>query len=286
VTNHHVDQGRAPRVFGLLLAALATAGAGCEGDGPGGPRPPTADQIPEHVRIEGGPMEFGVALGKRRDTVQVEGFSIAVAPTTVGQYGDCVEAGACRKASLELDACARKTEVLVDRDTFSADAGDDLPATCLTRSQAAAYCKWVGGALPTAAQWLLGARGPEVHRYPWGGDAPSCDDHPRAVTSEAEGRGCCPDAACDPNELYAVGRGGGRALGAMGDALLTQGELLRPSRETPVPACQGELAGCLVSGSAPGAIDFFMPIQDEPADPDRTPIYGFRCVFEGKAVRP
>jgi formylglycine-generating enzyme required for sulfatase activity len=93
-------------------------------------------------------------------TVILDGFWIDRTEVTNGQYGLCVAAGQCEPSRY------------ADMDWLN---GDNQPVVAVTWNDAKAYCEWVGGTLPTEAQWEYAARGPESRTYPWGEGVPDCD---------------------------------------------------------------------------------------------------------------
>ena len=181
---------RTPWHFGLV--SLLCACVSCESDPvqpqSSAPRAPD-DAVPESVAVTGGRVTLGTQLGRLRSVVDVGPFRIARTPVTVGQYRQCVDAGVCAAPSWDSVACRNGRGI--DPTTYSTDeAGAQLPLTCATHDQAAKYCEWVGGTLPTAKEWLLAARGPEVRRFAWGDEWPTCERHFRAEF-DAETTSCC-----------------------------------------------------------------------------------------------
>lgn len=107
-----------------------------------------------------------------RHKVDIKAFQLAKTEVTEGQYRKCVEAGACTDLKL-----------LLEKDDSQ---GDDYPVVGVTWGQARAFSEWVGGRLPTEAQWEYAARsGGKEQKYPWGNEDATCE---RAVIDDCKGR--------------------------------------------------------------------------------------------------
>lgn len=104
---------------------------------------------------------------------------------TADEYLGCVAAGGCRRPSPATCGHARGDS---DDDDWADHMGsycfsfatNDYPMNWLTRDDAAAYCKWRGGELPSASEWKAAARGAR-----WGPLADNLLDEESCVLSGA-----------------------------------------------------------------------------------------------------
>jgi formylglycine-generating enzyme required for sulfatase activity len=109
--------------------------------------------------------------------VVLSDFWIDQTEVTNAQYASCVAVGSC---SLPADASSSNRSSYYGHSAYA-----DYPVIHVSWQQGEEYCSWVGGQLPTEAQWEYAAQGPEGSIYPWGNSAPNC--------SRANHSGCVGD---------------------------------------------------------------------------------------------
>ena len=91
--------------------------------------------------------------------VYLDAFQIGRYETTIEQYRRCVRAHICVKHSPVIDDFEK----------------NDYPVIFVSWDDAQTFCAWIGGRLPTEAEWEKAARGGlEGVQYSWGNEIPIC----------------------------------------------------------------------------------------------------------------
>jgi len=122
----------------------------------------------EMVYVPEGSFEMGSITGDEDEKpvrlIYLDTYWIDKYEMTNVQYAQCVSEGACDAPS--------KTSSYTRGNYFGNASYANYPVVYVTWYQAQDYCRWVGGDLPTEAQWEKAARDSDNREYPWGNEIP------------------------------------------------------------------------------------------------------------------
>jgi hypothetical protein len=105
----------------------------------------------DRVELRGGRLPAGAVdwqVASAANALEVAPFAIDRGEVTAARYAECVRAGDC-------------TKVVSEREP-------GLPVSGLSPEEAARFCAFAGGRLPSSAEWRFAASGAEGRRFPWG----------------------------------------------------------------------------------------------------------------------
>jgi formylglycine-generating enzyme required for sulfatase activity len=156
------------------------------GDDAGMNDAPCAPNCPElqWVTIRGGTFIMGSPEGidtsfeQPQHEVTVQTFKISKTEITVEQYAACVDARICSEPRSSYET-----------HNWSKSGRENHPINGASWFQAEVFAQWLGGRLPSEAEWEYAARsgGREIV-YPWGNEDATCE---RAVIGRDEGGNEC-----------------------------------------------------------------------------------------------
>jgi formylglycine-generating enzyme required for sulfatase activity len=101
--------------------------------------------------------------------VTLRGFRIRRFPVTVQEFAAFIADGGYSARRYWAEGFGKFTE---PKDWERQKQYPNRPVVGVSWFEAAAYCSWAGGRLPTEAEWERAARGPAGTRYPWGNEPP------------------------------------------------------------------------------------------------------------------
>lgn len=113
-----------------------------------------ATMINEQVFIPNGILKQDTTINQI--FIPISGFRMDKFEVSNRQYDLCIRANGCDE--LQNPALFQQ----------NIEQHPDFPVVNITAFEAIKYCQWLGGSLPTDAEWEYAVRGLENRKYPWG----------------------------------------------------------------------------------------------------------------------
>jgi hypothetical protein len=118
------------------------------------------------LRIAGGEFWVGGDFNDDEGPIflaEVHDFCLDETEVTLGQYNECVSAGACKRAGTDRVTCSQSR----------AESHADHPVNCVDHRQAVSFCSWKSARLPSEVEWEYAGRGgSKYYDYSWGNETP------------------------------------------------------------------------------------------------------------------
>ncbi len=190
---------------------------------------------------------------------KLRAYDVQRTEVTQAEWLACVEAGVCVVTPYHWDP----------------EKLGNWPVTGMNRLEAEAYCTWVGGRLPTEAEWELAARGPDGRSNPWGDGDATCE--------LARLRGC--GELLGPVASFPKGASPYGVMDMVGNAWEFVSDFYRSDyySQSPGENPTGPTNSNLISLRSPNSFDLQLPsASTRIAAPQmvRASVLGLRCVRE------